>query len=100
MITTHDGLLWEGERKLGCMEADSVARESGFHYAERYVKHLQLGLKVGDTIKLRCNDCFGTTRTGTITWQGKSGHMRVRYMDDDSIGDAHEGNVAEVLSRS
>jgi hypothetical protein len=39
-ITAKDGLLWRNGRIIELPEADLVAREHGFTYAEQFVKHL------------------------------------------------------------
>ena len=43
MITTKNGLLYDDGRELGCVEADEVARNSGFQFqcAEELVRHLE-----------------------------------------------------------
>lgn len=40
MITARDGLLWMGRKMIPLPEADRVARQHGFMYAEQLVKHL------------------------------------------------------------
>jgi hypothetical protein len=40
IITAKDGLLWRNGRIIDLPEADRVAREHGFAYAEQLVKHL------------------------------------------------------------
>lgn len=47
-ITTRDGLLWRGGEVVSLPEADEVARQAGFFYAEQYVRHLEEQSKEGD----------------------------------------------------
>lgn len=39
-ITTENGLLFINGHLVGVQEADRLAREAGFHYAEAYAAHL------------------------------------------------------------
>ena len=41
-ITARDGLLWRGGEFLQTPEADAVAREHGYMWAEQMVKDLQV----------------------------------------------------------
>lgn len=43
VITTKDGLLYRNGRVLEAPEADNVARQHGFGYAENFVKYLKTG---------------------------------------------------------
>ena len=92
-ITTKNGLLYREGVQLSVYDADMVAQERGFVYAERLVRSLELGIKVGDVVTMGLNDCFGSTYQAEVLNIFKGGSLRVKDVATGEARDAHELNV-------